>query len=137
MRRPTATALPLPLALVLLCALPCAHPGVPPAAAAANPPAAAAALAADTPDTLRRAWHRCVRRAYSGQPASLDRHAAQRAALQACRTEEDATVAAVLADEGASGRTPASLTSRARAWMASVAGYVVDPVTAWLGGLGR
>ena len=128
MRRPTATALPLPLALVLLCALPFAHPGVPPAVAA---------VAADTPDTLRRAWHRCVRRAYSGQPASLDRHAAQRAALQACRTEEDATVAAVLADEGASGRTPASLTSRARAWMASVAGYVVDPVTAWLGGLGR
>ena len=133
MRRPTARgpSLALTLSLAAACLAP---PPLASGARAASPPAA---LAPEAPETLRRAWHRCVRQAYSGQPARLDRHAAQRAALQACRAEEDATVAAALAAESGSGRPPASLTSRARAWMASVAAYVVDPVTAWLGGPGR
>lgn len=100
-------------------------------------PAFAAAEASDDTEALRRQWYRCVRQAFSGQPARIETHAAQRAALSACKPAEDAYVAAVMAGDEAerqAGRGSGSLTSRARAWMASVAATMVDPLTSWIGG---
>jgi len=98
-----------------------------------------AAEAGDT-ETLRKQWYRCVRQAFSGQPARIETHAAQRAALAACKTAEDEYVAAVMAADEAErgGRAGGgSLTGRARAWMASVAAYVVDPLSSLIGGWTR
>ncbi|GJE27332.1 hypothetical protein [Methylobacterium organophilum] len=125
-----SVALALPLALGPLPAL---------AAPAESTPETGVPASPDL-ESLRRQWHRCVRQAYSGQPVSVPKQAAQNAALAECKPAEDAYVAGVLAaqgSEGASAHDGHSLTSRARAWMASVAAYVVDPVTAWLGGLTR
>ena len=92
-------------------------------------------------DGLRREWHRCVRQSFSGQPATLDKRVAERAALAQCKASEDAYVAAELAarraDEEAARQSGRGLTGRARAWVASVAAYVVDPVSAWFGSFGR
>ena len=46
---------------------------------------------------LETDWHRCVRRPYLDQPASLDNVAAQRAALAACMPDEDVYVSAFIA----------------------------------------
>lgn len=87
-------------------------------------------------DGLRRDWHRCVRQHFSGQPVSVEKRAAERAALAACKASEDAYVAAELvartAKSEASGHRD-GLTTRARAWISSVAAYVVDPVASWFG----
>lgn len=109
---------------------------------------AAPALALDsyeTPDreALRKQWHRCVRQAFSGQPASVEKRAAERAALAACKASEDAYVAAELAARQTEGtakdtaKRKEGLTTRARAFMASMAASVVDPVASWFGGLLR
>lgn len=88
-------------------------------------------------DGLRRQWHRCVRQSFSGQPAGVEKRAAERAALAACKAPEDAYVAAELAARTVEGRAEGiqrdGLTTRARAWMATVATYVVDPVASWFG----
>ncbi|WP_132254039.1 hypothetical protein [Methylobacterium segetis] len=87
-------------------------------------------------DSLRHAWHRCVRNAFSGQPESLGKLAAEREALAACKAGEDRYVAALLAaraaEEEAARREGRTLVSRARAWAASIAAYVIDPVSSWL-----
>lgn len=102
--------------------------------------AAAGTQAADL-DGLRQDWHRCVRQAFSGQPSSVAKQAAERAALAQCKASEDAYVAAELADRQADDearrRNGRGLGLRAREWMASVAAYVVDPVTSWIGGIVR
>ena len=103
----------------------------------------AAPALADAPDLdeLRKDWHRCVRQAFSGQPPSVEKQAAERAALARCKPAEDAYVAAELAarqaEDEARRKDGRSLTVRARALMASVAAYVVDPVTSWIGGISR
>lgn len=86
-------------------------------------------------DGLRGDWHRCVRQHFSGQPLSIEKRAAERAALAACKAQEDAYVAAELtartaASDGAQRR---GLTTRALAWISSAASYVVDPVASWFG----
>lgn len=98
---------------------------------------AGAAQAQETDlDGLRRDWHRCVRQHFSGQPVSVEKRAAERAALSACKASEDAYVAAEFAFRSADSDTAArkeGLTTRARAWISSVAAYVVDPVASWFG----
>ena len=90
-------------------------------------------------ETLRKDWHGCVRQAFSSQPANTDKKAAQRAALAKCKASENAVVAAELsvqqeAEEVRRKAAPTGgLTTRARAWMSSVAGAVVDPVLSWMG----
>ncbi|GEP01297.1 hypothetical protein [Methylobacterium haplocladii] len=87
-------------------------------------------------DGLRRDWHRCVRQTFSGQPASIEKRAAERATLAACKPSEDAYVAAEFAARIAKsddGPRKDGLTTRARAWISSVAAYVVDPVASWFG----
>ena len=116
MRRP----LFLVLALVIL--------GVSPAAPAR------AASTADSAAGLEQAWHRCLREAYAHQPPGQSRAGDQRNALDACREREDAYVAALMAGERRGER---GFGARAMGWAASVAASVLDPVTAWLGGLGR
>ena len=87
-------------------------------------------------DGLRRDWHRCVRQNFSGQPLSVEKRAAERAALGACKAAEDAYVAAELTARTAGSEASArkdGLTTRARAWISSVAAYMVDPVASWFG----
>ncbi|GEP09479.1 hypothetical protein [Methylobacterium gnaphalii] len=86
-------------------------------------------------DRLRGDWHRCVRQHFSGQPLSIERRAAERAALAACKAQEDAYVAAELtARTVAADSTPKrGLTTRALAWISSAAASVVDPVASWFG----
>lgn len=86
-------------------------------------------------ETLRKDWHHCVRQAFSGQPATIEKKAAQRAALAQCKASENALVAAELAaqQEAEEARRKDGLTTRARAWMSSLAGTVVDPVLSWIG----
>ena len=94
----------------------------------------APARAGADPADLERAWHRCLREAYAHQPPGQSRAGDQRNALDACKEREDAYVAALLA---AQGRGERGLGARAMGWAASVAASVLDPVTAWLRGLGR
>ncbi|GLS46854.1 hypothetical protein [Methylobacterium brachythecii] len=86
-------------------------------------------------DRLRGDWHRCVRQHFSGQAPSIEKRAAERAALAACKTEEDAYVAAELSARTAAsdGAHKRGLTTRALAWISSAASYVVDPVASWFG----
>jgi hypothetical protein len=100
-------------------------------------PGAAAAGLHDL-DALEAAWHGCVRETYARQRPEQDRAGAQHNTLDACREHEDRLVAATMreqvrADEAAR-RPGLPLTARAGAWAASVAAYVVDPVTSWLQG---
>ena len=90
-------------------------------------------------ETLRKDWHGCVQEAFAAKSATVDKRTAQRAALAKCKASENALVAAELAvqQEAEEARRKGSLTTRARAWMSSVAGYVVDPVVSWIGGIGR
>lgn len=93
-------------------------------------------------ETLEETWHGCVREAYARQPPGQSRAGAQRNVLDECREHEDRLVAATMreqdrADEAAR-RAGLPLSIRAGAgtwaWAASVAAYVVDPVTSWLQG---
>lgn len=106
----------------------------------ATGPAAAVAPGGDIP-LLEQAWKGCVREAFTHQPAGQSRAGGQRNALDECKGREDAYVAAVMAAQAAEdeearlgGRT---ITARARDWAASVAAYVVDPVSSWLAMLRR
>jgi hypothetical protein len=87
-------------------------------------------------ERLEQAWHQCLREAYADQPPGQSRAGDQRNALDACRAREDAVVAALMsARDGA--RAERSLGARARSWAASVAAYMLDPVSSWLGILRR
>jgi hypothetical protein len=88
-------------------------------------------------DELRRieqAWHRCLREAYTHQPAGQSQAGDQRNALDECQEREDSYVAAVMAAQapGAPGRDQPAPT-RSHGWASSVAAYVLDPISAWLG----
>lgn len=87
---------------------------------------------------LEEAWHGCVREAYLRQPAGQSRAGAQRNVLDECREHEDRLVAATMLEQAradeAARRAGLPLTARAGRWAASVAAYVVDPVTSWLQG---
>lgn len=83
---------------------------------------------------LESAWHACLRESYAHQPPRQSRAGSERNALDECRGHEDAYVAAIMAAR-AEGDRPFS--AQARAWAASVAAYVWDPVTAWIAGLRR
>lgn len=113
--------LPVLFVLLSLTVLPCA--------------AAQAPQAAD-PAALEQAWHGCVREAFAHQSPAQSRAGSQRNALDECKAREDAFVAALMATrgtEGEAGRSGTrSLPARARAWAASVAAYVVDPVSSWI-----
>ena len=78
---------------------------------------------------LEKEWHRCVRRSFSGQPVSLNNAAAQRAALAACRPDEDAYVTAVMIAQSSRNDTRPedhdAFTSRAKAWAARLSAYVL------------
>ena len=101
-------------------------------------PGAALDAAEDELRRLEQAWHGCLREASGHQPAGQSRAGDQRNALDACREREDAYVAAAMAVQAPGG--PARERARAvheRAWASSVASYVLDPITAWLGRLSR
>lgn len=87
---------------------------------------------------LEEAWHGCVREAYARQPAGQSRAGAQRNVLDECREHEDRLVAATMQEQAredeAARRAGLPLAVRAGTWAASVAAYVVDPVTSWLQG---
>ena len=87
--------------------------------------------------SLEARWHGCVREIYDRELSSQSKAASQLSALDACKQHEDAYVAAILdtqaAEEKAAQRQGRTLTARAKAWAASVLGYVVDPVSSWLG----
>ena len=87
-------------------------------------------------ERLEQAWHQCLREAYAHQPAGQSRAGDQRNALDACREREDALVAALMTARGGA-QAERSLGARARSWAASVAAYVLDPVSSWLGTLRR
>ena len=88
---------------------------------------------------LEQEWHDCAREAFRRQPRTQSRAASERSALDECRAGEDAYVAAAMRAEpsggGRGGRR--GLTERARAWAASVAAGVIDPVASWFGVLER
>ncbi len=92
-------------------------------------------------ESLETAWHSCVREAALRQPAGQSRAGAQRNILDECREHEDRLVAATMSEHArqdeAARRDGLPLTVRAGAWAASVAAYVVDPVTSWLQGWRR
>ncbi len=83
-------------------------------------------------ERLEQAWHQCLREAYSHQPAGQSRMGDQRNALDACREREDALVTALMSARGGT-QAERSLGARARSWAASVAAYVLDPVSSWFG----
>ncbi|MFC5556790.1 hypothetical protein ACFPQ7_23320 [Methylobacterium iners] len=98
-----------------------------------------AAFAAD-PAALEQAWHSCVREAFAHQPAIQSRAGSQRNALDECKEQEDAFVAALVVEarkDKAGRQSGTSLPARARGWIASVAAYVVDSVSSWIELLGR
>lgn len=106
-------------------------------ASAGSGAAVVAASAADELQRLEQAWHRCLREAYAHQPPGQSRAGDQRNALDECQGREDAYVAALVSAQGAEGPTRAQPPNRARGWAASVAAYMLDPITAWLGALTR
>ncbi len=81
---------------------------------------------------LERRWHTCVREAFAEEPTEHGRAAAQRNALDACKTHEDAYVAALLVARAEAARSERSLTARARVWALSLASSVLDPVSSWI-----
>lgn len=89
-------------------------------------------------NTLRDDWYRCVRMAYAARMVVESRIPAERSALQSCKNFEDTYVAAELAaTQRPEQGEEKSITGRAREWAASVAAYVVDPVTSLVGSLIR
>ncbi len=101
-------------------------------------PASGIARAAQATDVaaLERAWKDCVREAFTHQPLGQSKAGGQRNALDECQAQEDAYVQAVMdaraIDEEEARRGGRTITARAREWAASVAAYVVDPVSSWL-----
>ncbi|MDP4005997.1 hypothetical protein [Methylobacterium sp. NEAU K] len=89
----------------------------------------AAAATAD-PRVLELAWHRCLREAYAHQPPGQSRAGDERNALDACKMHEDAFVASLMAARPADDGRPGTVW--ARTWAA-----FVEPLTAWIGGLGH
>ncbi|WP_027173770.1 hypothetical protein [Methylobacterium sp. 10] len=87
-------------------------------------------------DLLERRWHKCVRQAFSGQPAGLATHAAQKAALAECKSLENQYVSAMLVAQAAEAEArrqgKPSIGARARGWATSLLSYVVEPVTSWI-----
>ena len=102
---------------------------------ALSAPSGAAMAGADVP-ALERAWTSCVRAAFAEQPAFQGKAGSQRNALDACKEQEDAYVAALMA-ERATGDGTRTMATRAREWAASMAAYVVDPVSSWIAMLKR
>lgn len=100
------------------------------------PRAAAHEAAVHEAAALEQAWHACLRASLAHQSPAQGRAGSQRNALDACKAREDAFVASLMAaraGEDAAGRTGVpSLPARARAWAASVAASVVDPVSSWI-----
>lgn len=78
---------------------------------------------ADLPG-LETRWHACVRQAFGSQPLGMERRAAQRAALAACKPQEDAYVHAMLAAQEEAARAGATrgVVARARDWALGAAG---------------
>jgi hypothetical protein len=99
----------------------------------AGPISALAAEPADLPG-LEKAWHSCVRDAYNQQPERGSRAGRERNALDECKPQEDAYVAALMAERPDDADAPVS--GWARTWAAYVA-FVVDPVKAWIQALRR
>ena len=99
-------------------------------------PSAAETKAAAGLSSLEAGWHSCVRDVYTRERITQSKAASQLGALDECKEHEDAYVAAILeaqaAEEKAAWREGRTLTARAKAWAASVLGYVVDPVSSWL-----
>ena len=89
-------------------------------------------------DALEADWHGCVRAAHARQMPGQSRAGAQRNVLDECREHEDRLVAATMQEQAredeAARRAGLPLAVRAGTWAASVAAYVVDPVTSWLQG---
>lgn len=100
------------------------------ALAGARPAAALAAEPGDLPG-LERAWHGCVREAFDQQPAHRSKPGRERGALDMCKPQEDAYVAALMAARPIDANRPAL--AWARTWMA----YVVDPLRDWIAALHR
>lgn len=100
-------------------------------AMAQDAPAAGADL-----ELLERRWHKCVRQAFSGQPAGLATHAAQKAALAECKHLENQYVSAMLVAQAAEAEArrqgKQSIGAKARGWATSLVSYVVEPVTSWI-----
>ncbi|AWN45282.1 hypothetical protein DK419_02200 [Methylobacterium terrae] len=90
----------------------------------------AAAAEADLGD-LEGRWHACLRQAFTAQPLGLERRAAQRAALAACKAQEDAYVHAMLAAQEADVRARATrgVVARAKDWALAAAGSARATVT--------
>lgn len=100
--------------------------------------AAAASISPDELQRLEQTWHRCLREAYVHQPAGQSRAGNQRNALDECEEQENAYVAASMAAQAASRAAgDRSLPARARGWAASVAAYMLDPITDWIRNLKR
>ena len=93
----------------------------------AGPASALTAEPADLP-ALEKAWHSCVREAYDRQPERNSRPGRERNALDQCKLQEDAYVAALMA---AHPDADLPLGGWARTWAAYVS-FVVDPVKAWI-----
>ncbi|MFD1302937.1 hypothetical protein [Methylobacterium marchantiae] len=87
-------------------------------------------------DFLERRWHKCVRQAFSGQPAGMATHAAQKAALAECKPLENEYVSAMLVAQAAEAearrRGKQSIGAKARGWASSLLSYVVEPVSSWI-----
>ncbi|BAU90188.1 hypothetical protein MPPM_1583 [Methylorubrum populi] len=89
--------------------------------------------------SLEAVWHGCLREAYARQRPGQSRAGAQRNVLDECRAHEDRLVAATMREQAredeAARRSGLPLAVRAGAgtwaWAASVAAYMVDPVTSW------
>ncbi|GEP03853.1 hypothetical protein [Methylobacterium oxalidis] len=100
-------------------------------------PSAADTKAAAVLSSLEARWHGCVRDVYARERSVQRKAASQLSALDECKEHEDAYVAAILEVRAAEGkaarREGRTLTARAKAWATSVLGYVVDPVSSWLG----
>lgn len=103
------------------------------ALAGVGPASALVAEPADLP-ALEQAWHGCVREAYDRQLEHGTRSGRGRKALNECKPQEDAYVAALMAARPDDPNM--SVHGWARTWAAYVA-FVVDPVKAWIEGLRR
>lgn len=89
---------------------------------------------------LEQSWQACVRDAFTHQPPGQSKAGGQRNALDECQAQEDAYVRAVMdarASEEEARLNGRTMSTRAREWAASVAAYVVDPVSSWLAILRR
>ncbi len=85
---------------------------------------------------MERAWHRCLREAYTHQQVGQSRPGISATPSTSARSRKNAYVAASMAAQAA-GRSAGdgSLPARARGWAASVVAYVLDPITDWIGSL--